>query len=157
MKNNKRFTGAPLFRFIEFICKLRIPSTSGYKVHARVPRHLWLRAIHGIRAIRLIPTNYWLKFHRLRILCSMRMFFMGLDAFYSEPRALGTFGSILIILNSKLPGALSAAINIEKESRNFILHVPVSMSVHSSSREYRCRCYKIEHCRAIYVYCAYIA
>lgn len=55
---------------------------------------------------------------------------MGLDAFYSEPRALGTFGSILIILNSKLPGALSAAINIEKESRNFILHVPVSMSVH---------------------------
>lgn len=77
-----------------------------YKVHARVPRRPWLKAIHGIWAIRLIPTNCRAKFHRPRILCAVKMFFMDFDAFYREPR--GTFSPILIILNSKLPGGLSA-------------------------------------------------
>lgn len=89
-RNNKRLAGRwHYFQFGKFICKLRIPSTSDYKVYARVPRTRcpWLKAIRGISAIRLIPTNCRLKFHRPRILCAVKMFFMGFDArvFYGLP------------------------------------------------------------------------
>lgn len=69
-------------------------------MHARVHHCPWLKVIHGIRTIRLIPTNCRLKFHPPRIPFPVEMFFMSFAAFYREHRSAST--SILIILNSQL-------------------------------------------------------